>query len=1074
MKEDRAARPIPGLSREEEERQLARIIAVAQENLTRTGGYIRQLSEEVHDLMETYGPKDKEGLALLYNTQSQLRENRRDLVRCEKARKKPYFGRIDFRDPKLPYEESYYVGRVGITGENAEPVVIDWRAPVASVYYENTMGRCRYVVKHEGVCEIDLKRKRTYEIAEDKLKDFFDSDVVANDELLTKYLAKSKKAVLGEIIATIQAEQNAIIRKSPKTNLIVQGVAGSGKTTVAMHRISYILYNYEEDFRPEDFYIIGSNRILLNYITSVLPDLDVYGVTQMTMEQLFVRLLYEDWDPQRHRICSVDRRDASACIKGSYEWFHDLERFCDRYEDTVIPGKEVRLEKSGVQLLSEEAIRSYRRQHPQLSVQGRINGLNELLLSKLENELTGKYVSYTTQEKRELVRDCRCHFGKDAWKGSIFALYQEFLQAQADAGKAVPHQEQAFDVYDLAALAYLYKRIKETDGIREASHVIIDEAQDFGMMAYGVLTYCLRDCTYTIMGDVSQNIHYGYGLNDWKDLQELILTGTYDSFELLKKSYRNTVEISGFATEILRHGSFPVYPVEPIIRHGREVRLTACRDEAGMLEEAAETIALWQKEGHETIVVICRDEAEASAVAEQLGRRIPLVKGDLETAEFGSGVMVLPVEFTKGLEFDAVLLYHPSAENYPAEDAFVKLLYVAATRALHELTVLHLGDLTDLIGKPVSEEKRMQSLESQVRKESREFGRREVTAREQRELDARQGDKERALRGYIGPRPIAVQQKTTGGGRPGLPGQRQVTGGAAGEETRAGMASRPHAGLPGQERITGSSAVGATLRQKKTGKSVGRSSGSLTETPIPLNTSPYSFRDVPDTAALRPRGHSRIDNSVRMVRRTKGSVELISSYGILRLTPLEDTVIRVQFQRDRLAKFEPGYWNYKPEHPVSWTAKEGKNLVELATGKLAVRIDKKTGALSFFDREGKRLLSEKAALPRQLETAPAPMTWVYFDWQKKEKLFAKGLLADDLERMNQKARYISFGGRGLRMPLLVSDCGYGIAVAARRTVMCCDIPMYGQYLYTDGEGQIDYYFLYGGAYPSILELYKKL
>ena len=134
-------------------------------------------------------------------------------------------------------------------------------------------------------------------------------------------------------------------------------------------------------------------------------------------------------------------------------------------------------------------------------------------------------------------------------------------------------------MYDLAALAYLYKRIKETDGIREASHVIIDEAQDFGMMAYGALEYCLRGCTYTIMGDVSQNIHFGCGLNDWSELKKLILKGDYDSFGLLKKSYRNTVEISEFATNILRHGNFAVYPVEPINRHGNPVSVTACLDQ---------------------------------------------------------------------------------------------------------------------------------------------------------------------------------------------------------------------------------------------------------------------------------------------------------------------------------------------------------------------------------------------------------------------------------------------------------------------------------------------------------------
>ena len=195
MKQNQAKgfRPIPGLSREAEEEQLSRIIRIAQTNLEKTEKSGTRLADELHELMETYGTKDKEALALFHNTQSQMRENQRDLIRCRKARKKPYFGRIDFRDPKQPCAESYYVGRVGISENGSEPAVIDWRAPVASVYYENTMGRCSYTVKNEGQCEIDLKRKRTYEIADDRLIDFYDSDVVANDELLTRYLARNKR-----------------------------------------------------------------------------------------------------------------------------------------------------------------------------------------------------------------------------------------------------------------------------------------------------------------------------------------------------------------------------------------------------------------------------------------------------------------------------------------------------------------------------------------------------------------------------------------------------------------------------------------------------------------------------------------------------------------------------------------------------------------------------------------------------------------------------------------------------------------------------------------------------------------
>ncbi len=205
------------------------------------------------------------------------------LRKNQRALKKPYFGRIDIKDNDRE-EETFYIGKGGVMKDTTTIMVVDWRAPLANVYYENGLGECSYIAPDKIKITIDLKKKRTFEIDGEKLIDYFDSEVVTNDDLLTKYLAKNKEAVLGEIIATIQKEQNDIIRKSPYRNMIVQGVAGSGKTTVAMHRISYILYNYAEDFKPEDFYIIGSNHILLNYITGVLPDLDVHGVKQMTMD----------------------------------------------------------------------------------------------------------------------------------------------------------------------------------------------------------------------------------------------------------------------------------------------------------------------------------------------------------------------------------------------------------------------------------------------------------------------------------------------------------------------------------------------------------------------------------------------------------------------------------------------------------------------------------------------------------------------------------------------------------------------------------------------------------------------
>lgn len=1074
---------IPGLTREEEEAQLAKVIGIAEQNLEQAKADIRLANEDLADLMETYDAKEAEGLALWNNATAKLNAYQHGMARLEKARKKPYFGRIDFQDPRLSFLESYYIGRVGISDEKAEPVVLDWRAPISSVYYENSTGPCSYTVSSEGTFSIDLKRKRTYEIENDHLKDFFDSDVVANDELLTKYLAKNKKAVLGEIIATIQQEQNLIIRRSPKTNLIVQGVAGSGKTTVAMHRISYILYNYEEDFRPEDFYIIGSNRILLNYITSVLPELDVYGIRQMTMEQLFIRLLYEDWDEEKYMVHTIDRADEKNSIKGGSGWFFDLENFCRTYEAEQIPREPLRLEKTGTLLLNAEYIDNYCREQSTLSMEGKMCMLNEILLAKFENEVSGKEVTFPAREKKALKRKYEKYFGDGKWRGSIFDLYLQFLEQQAEKGKAVEVPENSFDVYDLAALAYLYKRIKENDPVREASHVVIDEAQDFGMMAYQVLHYCLRDCTYTIMGDTSQNIHFSYGLNDWEELKKLILTGTYDAFGVLRKSYRNTVEISDFANEILRHGDFAIYPVEPVLRHGTTVQKEAFADEAALLAAGVQKIKAWQEQGYETIAVVCRDEAEAAATARKLKKYVPVVEEDLETAEFGEGVMVLPVAYTKGLEFDAVLLLDPTEEKYPENDGQVKLLYVAATRALHELAVLYTGKLTGILTKKAPKGRHNQEFAMETLTKAKEYEKVSLTQKEAREENRAIGIQEMDERNSHGPKRIVIKPEQIPGR---APGNTSTTGTAVMPKSSTGM--RKAAAETGKEIAAktmqqrapeGVSAVfaGAAYRGKTGGKAPGSRPATAgiqsekAEQPEHMNTSPYAFGAIPENELLRMKGHSRIKCAVKWAKKGKAAVEMASMYGILRITPITPEVIRISFVKGVTAKVQDTYWKPKADTSFPWSAKESKTAVLVETEKLRVMVEKKDGAVQFFTPDHKLVLSEKRDEPRMIDGG---MTWTFFDWSGSEKLKAKGILSTEWLDLTAKARYVSFGGKQARMPLVVSNRGYGIAAAASRTALLCNVRTFGTYLHTAGDGQIDYYFILGKDRDEIIKQYKEL
>lgn len=1040
-KMEKDAAELPGISREAEEHQLAYVIGVAQEHLVRARKAIREANEDLADLMEVYDAKDKEGLTLWNNATARLKEYKQNMVRLEKARKKPYFGRIDFLAEEKQQKEAYYIGRVGISGDDAQPLVLDWRAPIASVYYENGLGPCSYTVLSEGTHTIDLERKRTYEIENDRLKDYFDSDVVANDELLTKYLAKSKKNVLGEIIATIQKEQNLLIRRSPRTNLIVQGVAGSGKTTVAMHRISYILYNYKEDFRPEDFYIIGSNKILLNYITGVLPELDVYGIRQMTMEELFIRLLYEEWDGKIYSVHPVSQ-EAWQEQKGSTAWFEKLEAYCQVYENQEIPQEAIVMEKTGVRLMRPAMIREYLRDNPLLSMESKILMLNKMLYARYENVITGKVISFTEKE-RKILKKYSTYFGNGKWNGSVRTFYQDFLRAQQQEGIPIEIPDTSFDVYDLAAMAYIYKRIKETDPVREASHVVIDEAQDFGMMVYRCLHYCMRGCTYTVMGDTSQNIHFGQGLNDWEELRRLILRGTYDAFGLLRKSYRNTVEISEFATEILRHGDFPIYPVEPIIRHGKQVKVQASADTVSMKDAAANQIQEWQKNGYETIAVICRDETEAKEVSDLLQDTPNLMSYTPERSQFGEGIMVLPVVYTKGLEFDAVLLWNPTKKQYPQDNGHVKLLYVATTRALHELTVLYQDSLTDIIGTEVPKEKHMQEFQTESLQKAKEYAKPVHTQKEIEQQRREEGDRERQARSYLGPKKIQVKKEQK----------------IAGTETTVKIPKpfEVHQALIPKNR---------NLLNKSTDKKLKSSAIDGL-----VNPSPYTYGTFPPENHLQVKGHSRGNFSVKWVKKTKQYLEIASAAGLLRLTPITPSTIRVSFVKGVTGTIRDTNWKAQADTAVTWSAKESRSEVQLLTDRILIRVQKANGAVQFLNRDGKKLLAENPSEPRLLLDS---QTWNFFAWDKNERLKSKGVLADDFMDLSTKARYISFGKKKLRMPLVLSNKGYAIGVAAGSTVLFCNVRTYGQYIYTQGTGQIDYYFIYDENQERNIEQYRNL
>lgn len=1044
-----------GISREDEEAAFDRIVKLVDSNIRSAEHSLEDMKLELSDIQGTYDLDEKEGLALWFNATARLKQAENDLRLKQRAKGKPYFGRIDIIEDGSDNEETFYVGRTAISRNISEVVVMDWRSPAASSYYEQHLGKCDYFVPGVGRRSLDLKRKRTYEFEDGKLKDYYDTEVVANDELLTKYLSKNKKSVLGEIIATIQQEQNEVIRRNPHHNVLIQGSAGSGKTTVAMHRISYILYNYETEFAPKDFYIIGSNKVLLNYITGVLPDLDVVGISQMTMEDLFIRLLYEEWVDNPQKVKSLDKSDLAVGVKSGSRWYGDLCDFAARKLRERLVTDDIVFEVTDSVVMSrEEIIKTLDSLNNPTFVEA-CDRLTDILMSRVEPAIVSKSYILEKQEQNKLLKRYKRYFTRLRTKKKLFDVYDEFVNAQHERGFKCTYEKGNYDLYDLASLAYLYKVLFETEVIREATHVVIDEAQDFGIAAYASLKYCLSKCTFTIMGDVAQNINFGCGLGDWEDLKKLMLPDPYDYFGLLRKSYRNTIEISKFATDILRHGTFPIYPVEPIIRHGEEVKTHSVESKEDLIDSVSKEIKSLLSE-YETIAVICASSKEASETGAALSKKTDNVKiFSVEETKFDKGVMVLSIEYAKGLEFDAVIIINADDKNYPHEDGYAKLLYVAATRALHHLSVYYAGKLTDLIAAPIPPERQNEVFrEDDFHKNPIVFEEDTRTDFEKAKDQAELGNDVLKQREKYGPKRIsAISIKKPIGSRATSPGS-------------ATSSSAPSAAAPsannykGQRHMItrGPSIVGDTMftlpsSPSKTAFNAHSSSASTGKSHNTPAMPQDEFGRKPDSSVLKPAGHERIDTSVRWVSEDKNKVSFISSYGVLSVIPVSDDSVRIVFLKGSVGIQDSAIQSSE----CKWKYKDNRDTYDVICKNLIVRVTKKTGHITFMKSSSEVLLKESDKLSRQF-SENEKCWWNYFDFGKKEVLFAEnedGVLTD----ITADAVYVSHtGAKKSRESVIVSKKGYKITLPKAKKVMTCTMPIYPSYLKYEDSAAIDYMF----------------
>ena len=621
----------------------------------------------------------------------------------EKSLNKPYFARLDFkRDGESDIEE-LYIGKVGIIDEKNNNIIIDWRAPVSSMYYDSNIGDASYKAP-EGICTGKLLLKRQYEIENKQLKSYQDVDTVSNDELLKPYLEASVDNRLKNIVSTIQHEQNRIIREPVNKNLIIQGVAGSGKTTVALHRIAYLVYNNRENIKPEQYLIIGPNKFFVNYISGVLPDLDVEDVKQLTYDELCSEILQEnitliDEDVKLLKSIKNEKELTYQKIKVSMQFKKALDKYIKEIKESIIPIYGVRINEK--EIISNEFIKQIYNSFEELdeydNIKTRLMRTN-LFFEKYIDENIEQYREYS---EKELKKALKTYFNKLIPK--IPKIYQNFLsnldkylEISEDIKEQVKiniinSKNKKFEFEDLSSLIYLKAKINGIDEYGKYKQIVIDEAQDYGEFTFFSLKFILKNAAFSIFGDLAQSIYQYRSIENW----ESVLNNTFRNqgdIQYLLKSYRTTTEIMDSANNITKY--IKLNTAKPVIRHGKKVGFIKYKEKNEQISLIKRILEQYKTQNYKTIAIICKNEEEAQELYIKLEMN-DIKNITLNDTEYNGGICIITSYLAKGLEFDGVIISNSGEEEYNSNKMIdMKLLYVAMTRPLHELTILYKNDIT--------------------------------------------------------------------------------------------------------------------------------------------------------------------------------------------------------------------------------------------------------------------------------------------------------------------------------------------------------------------------------------------
>jgi DNA helicase-2/ATP-dependent DNA helicase PcrA len=593
----------------------------------------------------------------------------------------PYFGRIDFVTSNQVKTPVYIGVHSFVDEQQRQNLIYDWRAPISSMFYDFELGEASYTTP-SGSIKGTIELKRQYKIRDGRLEFMIENDVNIHDDVLQRELARSSDDKMKNIVATIQRDQNAVIRNETAPVMVIQGVAGSGKTSIALHRIAFLLYRYRETIAAKDILIISPNKVFADYISNVLPELGEEHIPELGMEELAGDLLDNKYQFQTffEQVSALLEHHNPAFIerirfKSSFDFLSQLNQYLLHIENTYFAVAELRVGRTLVPgAFIQQKFKAYHRV-PLLKRFAQVaNDVRIYVRDAVGRKLTG-------QEKATIGESIPRMFRFN----NVLDFYRDFYRWIGKPELLKLDHRLHLEYADVFALIYLRLRLEGLSAYDHVKHLLVDEMQDYTPVQYAVLSR-LFHCRKTILGDVSQTVN-PYSASSAETIERV-----FPQADVVKlyRSYRSTIEITAFAQRIS-----PNPNIIPMERHGQEPVVSCYPGQNEELEAIQQLLATFKSSGNHSLGIICKTLRQAEKAHQALNAPGVHLLTE-ESTTFKEGVIITTTHLAKGLEFDEVIVPFVSAQNYKTE-VDKNMLYVACTRAMHKLTLTYSGTLTSFL-----------------------------------------------------------------------------------------------------------------------------------------------------------------------------------------------------------------------------------------------------------------------------------------------------------------------------------------------------------------------------------------